>query len=384
MPDADLAAAQELARRLNSHSPLGGSDVALAEGIHTRHPLEPETRKLLVATLFAVAEQDRIARRYDEAMAGLRRAIVVDPSDITPRLQLMNVSIEASDWTGAEAAARDALLVAPQNGDLLEGLAQALFRQDRNREAAEVLHHALDLRPTDAARSLLARIEKGLSDERGMTEQRLSHFNVRYDGDAHEDVGREILRVLERHFATLVVAFDHEPKATIPVILFTSQGYYDASGAPAWSGGAFDGSDGRIRVPVGGLTSSLSPEMDGTLIHELTHAFINDMSRGLAPREVHEGLAQFMEGKRTSTMLSPARLTALADGRMGGVGGFYISALSYVEHLVSLRGQGGLNDLLRAMGSTGSVDDAFRQVYGEDYLGTRRSWSDRLRLQNGS
>ncbi|MFI5184887.1 MAG: hypothetical protein ACHQNV_10840, partial [Vicinamibacteria bacterium] len=191
-------------------------------------------------------------------------------------------------------------------------------------------------------------------------------------------------RVLERHYATLAVAFDHQPSATVPVILFTAQGYYDASGAPAWSGGAFDNSDGRIRVPVGGLTSNLSPEMDGTLIHELTHAFIADLSRGLSPREVHEGLAQYMEGKRTATLLNPAQLTALADGRMGGVGGFYLAALSYVEYLVSLRGQGGLNDLLRAMGSTGSVDDAFRQVYGQDYRGTRRSWADRLRLQNGS
>jgi tetratricopeptide (TPR) repeat protein len=384
LPDVDLAAAQDLARRLSVHAPLASVDVALAEGLRARHPLEAEIKNLLVSTLVVSAEQDRGARRFETAAGALRRAIAVDSSAVTVRIQLMSVLLDGSDWAGAEAAVRDALPLAPQNGDLLEGLAYSLFRQDRNREAADVLHHAIDIRPNDSARSLLARIEKGLADERGMTEQRLSHFNVRYDGEAHEDVGREILRVLEHHYATLVVAFDHQPKATVAVILFTTQGYYDASGAPAWSGGEFDNFDGRIRIPVGGLTSSLSPEMDGTLIHELTHAFIHDLSRGLAPREVHEGLAQFMEGKRTATMLSPARLTALADGRMGGVGGFYIAALSYVEHLGSLRGQGGLNDLLRAMGRTGSVDDAFRQVYGQDYLGTRRAWADRLRLQNGS
>ena len=104
----------------------------------------------------------------------------------------------------------------------------------------------------------------------------------------------------------------------------------------------------------------------------------------LAPREVHEGIAQFMEGKKTATMLTRAQLTALADGRLGGVFGFYMGALSYVEHLVALRGQGGLNDVLKAMGTTASVDEAFRQVYGQDYEGTRRAWSDHLRLQNGS
>jgi hypothetical protein len=36
-----------------------------------------------------------------------------------------------------------------------------------------------------------------------MAERRLSHFNVRYDGGEHEAVGREILRALEQHYATL-------------------------------------------------------------------------------------------------------------------------------------------------------------------------------------
>ena len=40
--------------------------------------------------------------------------------------------------------------------------------------------------------------------------------------------------------------------------------------------------------------------MDDTLIHELTHAFVHDRTKGVAPREIHEGLAQYMEGKRRS------------------------------------------------------------------------------------
>src|SRR6185369_16136765 len=108
----------------------------------------------------------------------------------------------------------------------------------------------------------------------------LSHFSVRYDGEAHESVGHEILRALERHYATLASSLDHQPAATISVILFTNQAYYDASGAPAWSGGAYDTLDGHIRVPIGGLTSSLTPDMDGTLLHELTHAFVADRTHG--------------------------------------------------------------------------------------------------------
>jgi hypothetical protein len=218
-----------------------------------------------------------------------------------------------------------------------------------------------------------------------MTERQLAHFHVRYDGGEHESVGREILRALERHYATLTATLDHQPAAPIAVILFSRQSYYDASGAPAWSGGVYDGTDGRIRVPIGGLTASLTPDMDGTLIHELTHAFVADRTRGVAPRIVHEGLAQYMEGKRVDSMLTAEQRTALADGRLSGsVAGFYLAALSFVEHLMALRGQGGMNDLLKAMGETGDVDAAFRQVHGGTLAAVQRSWQERLRRQYGS
>ncbi|HXU80531.1 MAG TPA: hypothetical protein VN914_04000, partial [Polyangia bacterium] len=266
----------------------------------------------------------------------------------------------------------------------LQMLAYALFRQDRNREAEETAKAALEADNSPNAASLLARIRKAMSDEHGMTEQHLSHFNVRYDGEAHEDVGREILRALERHYATLSASLDGQPRSTIAVILFSSEAYYTASGAPAWSGGAFDITDGRIRIPIGGLTPGLTPEMDRTLIHELTHAFVYDRSRGIAPREIQEGLAQYMEGKRLGSELSEAQLGALADGRVQGVFGFYLQALSLVEYLIASRGLGGMNDLIRAMGETGDLDAAFRQVYGQSWHAMRQAWAQRFRQQHGS
>jgi hypothetical protein len=197
---------------------------------------------------------------------------------------------------------------------------------------------------------------------------------VRYDGEAHEDVGREILRALERHYSTLAGALDHQPSEPIAVILFS----------PAWSGGVYDQLDGRIRIPIGGLTSSLTPYMDDTLIHELTHAFVGDRTRGAVPRDVTEGLAQYMEGKRSESLLGASELRALAEGRFTGVLGFYMGALSFVEYLLSQRGMGGMNDMLKTMGASGSVEEAFRQTYGKGYTETRRAWQDRLRQQYGS
>jgi tetratricopeptide (TPR) repeat protein len=382
--DGDFTAAQDLSRRLSLQLPVTSADLAVAESLVSRHPDQQPLRRLLSATLVVAARQDQTARRYDVAAATLRRAVSLTPREPALRLALADLLTEAGDFAGGEAAAREAIALNPGDGDALERLGYALFRQDRNREAAETLRAALDARPSDFAQKLLARIQKTLADESGMTEQHLSHFNVRYDGDAHEDVGREILRALERHHATLVRTFDHQPSATIPVILFTRTAYYDASGAPTWSGGVFDHTDARIRIPIQGLTTDLTPDMDGTLIHELAHAFIHDRSRALAPREIHEGLAQYLEGKRIASMLTPEQVTSLADGRIGGVAAFYAGALSFVEHLMALRGQGGLNDLLKVMGESTNVDEAFRRVYGSDFQTTRRAWFARLRQQHGS
>jgi len=379
MPDEDRHRFEALAQRQPA---VSVADVTAAEGLYARYPTEGQ--RLLEATLLNAAQGERRAHRYRDAAALLRRAAELQTEAAWPCVALMSVLSEAGDWAGAEAAARAAIGRESRNGDAWHGLGYALIRQDRNTETAEALRTAIAIRPGGNSQALLDRVSKGMADERGMTERELSHFHVRYDGEEHEDIGREILRALEHHYATLASALDYQPQATIPVILFSSQGYYSASGAPAWSGGVYDSLDGRIRVPIQGVTRSLTPEMDRTLLHELTHAFVADRTRGVATRDIQEGLAQYMEGERVTTRLTPEQLTMFADGRAGGVMGFYLYALSFVEYLIANRGMGGMNELLRAMGETGSVDEAFKQVHGQDARATKQAWFQRLHQQHGS
>jgi hypothetical protein len=371
-------------RKLQGRGVLGAADIQAAQSLYGRYPDEPYVRDLLVSVLLGAGQQALTERRYADAADDCRRAVAASPQSLVTRRALLDVLTEAQDWGNAEAAARSVLELAPDNKDALQAQAYALFRQDRNREAGDVCRRILAMGPDAFATSLLARIEKGVADEKGMTEQRISHFHVRYDGDAHDEIGHEILASLERHYSTLAGTLDHQPSTPIPVILFSRDQYYNASGAPAWSGGVYDPGDGRIRVPIGGLSGSLPSDIDPVLLHECTHAFVADLTKGVAPRDIHEGFAQYMEGKRTASLLSSAQLQMLADGRAGGVGGFYMLALSFVEYLMQTHGQGGMNDLFRAMGDTGDVDEAFRRVHGQDYSATRRAWIARLKQQYGS
>jgi hypothetical protein len=340
-------------------------------------------RELLEAVLISAATAETDARRFDAAAALAERAVSLAPQSPHARRGLLDVRLGKGDWTAAEQAGRALLALSPEDPAGARGVAHALIRQDRSREAIELLSAFLSQHEDEGTRALLNRIRHDQASEQSLDEAKLAHFHVRYDGEAHEEIGREILRLLERHYATLALSFDHQPTQPVPVILLSSQSYYDATGAPAWSGGQYDSFDGRVRIPIGGLSAALSPELDGTLVHELTHSFVADLSRGLAPRELHEGLAQYMEGRRMS-QLDPDRLRALADGRLREVSGFYFGALWLVEDLLAQHGQGGINDLLRAMSSTGSMDEAFRGVYGRDFSGLQRQAQERLRQRHGS
>lgn len=377
---ADQAAGDRLTARLKARAPIAAEDIRTAEGLFARYPAA--ARHLLEATLLSAAAGERAARRLDAALALVERAVAIAPQSAPSQGALLELRLALGDFAAAEQAGRALLAIAPGDVNGARGLAVALLRQDRTREAVELLTAFLDAHPDEGTRALLARIQREQAPEASLAEAKLAHFHVRFDGDAHEEVGREILRLLERHYATLARTFDYQPSQPIPVILLSRDSYYTATGAPAWSGGQYDSFDGRVRIPIGGLSASLAPEIDETLVHEVTHSFVADISRGAAPRELHEGLAQFMEGKRLDA-LDPERLRALADGRLGGVSGFYFGALWLVEDLVAQRGQGGINDVLRALATTG-VDEAFRGVYGHDFAALQRQARDKLRQRHGS
>ena len=288
MPDADAGTLVVLGGKVQAQVRITETDLETGEGLLRRHPGEPAAKALLEALLITVGNQDRLDRRPAQAALRFRRLLELRPQDVGAHSALVTALLEAADWAGAEAAARALLAQDPRHPEALRALGFALMREDRAPEALEALRASLESREDAATRALYDRVQKSLTDERGMTEQRLAHFNVRYDGEAHDDVGREILRALERHYATLSRTFDHQPATTIPVVLFSQQSYFDATGAPFWSGGQYSHFDGRITVPIGGLNSSLSPSLDRVLVHEVAHAFVADLSRG-SPRGTPRG-----------------------------------------------------------------------------------------------
>jgi hypothetical protein len=300
------------------------------------------------------------------------------------------------DWTGAEAAARTYESLAGETIGVATTLALSLQSQGRGAEALAVLDrplYAACLKPASRFDADACETARGLRKALSPGPERISEttrtraaldvspskdqvqserFDVRFDGETQTGVARDVLFVLDRAYTRLADIYYERPARKIPVVLHSARDYYTATGAPFWSGGQFSSHTGAIQIPIRGLPSTLPREMEDVLVHELSHAFVDEMSGGYAGRDLQEGLAQFVSGKRIESELTLPELKSLANSRGQDVMNFYMLSLAVTQQLVQSRGQGRVNDLLKAMKEAGSEDRGFVKVFGQSALAMKQ------------
>ena len=201
-----------------------------------------------------------------------------------------------------------------------------------------------------------------------------SHFNLRYDGQVDLDLADAMTEFLEELYWEMADTFDLAPRQPITVVLYPEQEFRDVTQLPEWVGGVYDG---KVRVPLGGLRR-LDPIARRLLTHELTHAFVHAKSRGRAPRWLHEGLAQRLEGRRLSVRDRQGivqRLRESPPAEWESRGFSYPIALSLASHLEQRSGFHGLLRVLEGLGEGDDLDVALRSVYSADYDELCRRWA---------
>jgi hypothetical protein len=223
----------------------------------------------------------------------------------------------------------------------------------------------------------LEKAERDQQAESSYREGETSHFTVRYYGGAAPQLARDILRTLEEHFRAIESELNFTPAEPIGVILYTDQTFADITRAPGWVSAL---NDGRIRVPVQGLTS-VSPELSRVLKHELTHSFIQQKTRGRCPVWLQEGIAQWMEGLRSGDhagLLVSAyeRRSAIPLAALEGpwmslprdvASHAYAWSLAVVEYIVETNGMRDIERLLDRISSEPSTEAAARSTLRMDY-----------------
>lgn len=362
--------------------------------------LETETRAGGAPANAAAARAYYAASQFEMAKGDLERAVVDARTALTYAPEhaalLMNVAylyLRQSKFSESLEYLEKAKRVAPRDADVYKLEGWAYTGMNRVDEAVAAWKKALALRPDREVQAALEKALRDKAEEESYKENESIHFRLKYSGAAAPALAREVLRELELHFQDLESELNYSPPDPIGVVLYTQESFADITRAPGWVGAL---NDGRIRVPVQGLTG-MDAELSRVLRHELTHSFIQQKTHGHVPTWIQEGVAQWMEGKRSDENAvvllqvydagQAAPLGKLEGTWMGLQGDMaryaYAWALANVEYIVQTQGMYEIQRILDRLAAGSSTEQALRDVLHDDYGDLMQATAEYLRKNYG-
>ena len=342
----------------------------------------------VIASKFELSHGD-----YDMAIEQARAALPFTAKAPQMKLAVLALlsydSLARGEYSAALEYLNQARKLAPNAASIMELTGEAYYGMGRIDDAVKMWQSAQQIAPSAQVAALLEKAQRDQTAETGSSERESTHFLLRYQGSATPQLAVEILRTLDEHFQALVVALDFTPAEPISVVLYTQQAFRDTTRVPGWAGAL---NDGRIRVPVEGM-NSVTPELSRVLKHELAHSFVHQMSLGRCPTWLNEGLAQWMEGRRSED--SAKYLVAAYDrgqfiplDRLEGswmnfpaptAAYAYAWSLAVTEYAMSRSGPWGMQRLPANLRTASSFEDALGAALQTNYADLQKLTVDYLR-----
>lgn len=292
-------------------------------------------------------------------------------------------------YSDAASELERASTIQPDSASILRLLGMARYDADRTADAVDAWRRAIEISPDPYTQHLLHKAQRELEVEERSNKRESLHFTLHYQGDrTSSGLQQQILTSLETQYQDLSRQFGSEPSSNIIVILYTQKEFVDITEAPAWAGAL---NDGKLRIPIGGLTS-INSEVERVLKHELTHSFVASLGAGRCPTWLNEGLAELMEPRSSSTFapqLAPLFLQKKAIPFPVLEGPFtrfsnvqaevaYAESLAAVEYLRDRYGMGEVMRMLASIGSGESSERALQNSTGLDYSDLSRHLGEYL------
>ena len=325
----------------------------------------------------AAAQFELTRGDLEHALSDERTALNFEPDEPALLANVAYMHLRRSEYKQALEYLDRAKRRAPDDAEICKLAGWAYYGLSKLDQAVEEWQRSYALRPDPETKAALDKAQRDKQQEESYKENESTHFNLKYDGSEEPALARDVLRTLETHFSAIESELGYTPPDSIGVILYTRKAFMDVTQAPGWSGAL---NDGRIRVPVQGL-SGMSPDLSRVLKHELTHSFVDQKTHQRAPAWIQEGLAQWMEGKRSGE--NAAALAQLfGQGRVVPLGNLegswmnfdsnqaayaYAWALANMEYIVSTDGMGDVERILDRIGAGESTESAMRAVLHSDY-----------------
>jgi tetratricopeptide (TPR) repeat protein len=331
-----------------------------------------------------VVAAERAAAQFEISVGDFERAVThynvglsFDPDNIGLLLEDAYLHLKRSEYSAASDLLDRARRIDPDSAEVAKLSGWAYYGLNRAADAVTQWKRAMELNPDDETKHALEKAERDAREEAEYHEGETAHFRLKYNGGAAPDLARDVLKTLESEFDEISVTLNYTPPEPIGVILYTNQTFSDITRAPGWVGAL---NDGRIRVPVEGLTV-MTPELSRVLKHELTHSFVGQKTGGHCPVWLQEGIAQYMEGRRSGT--NAGALSAAFEKHMeislnsyetswmnlprDAASTAYAWSLAVVEEIITVNGMDDLGRILDRLAAGSSTEDAVRAVLHDDY-----------------
>lgn len=337
----------------------------------------------------AASQFEMMKGDVDASMEQERQALRFLPANVPMLLNMAYGHLRRSEYSAALEYIVRAKQAAPDSADVSRLAGWADYGLNRIPDAVTEWKRAQQLSPDPEVAKALEKAERDARAESDFREGQTNHFVLRYSGAAAPALASDILRVLEIHFQQISAVLNYTPPEPVGVILYTGQQFEDITRAPSWAGAI---NDGRIRVPVQGLTS-VTDDLSRVLRHELTHSFLQQKTRGRCPAWLQEGIAQWMEGRRVgpaATGLLAAYdhqaaipLTDLEISWMSlsgtGASFAYAWSLAVIEDILSRNSMADLDQVLESLTVSGSTEAAMQSVLHMNYVELEKQTADYLR-----
>ena len=293
------------------------------------------------------------AGEWDKAVEAFLKAYELAPDNTTVRANLCNAYqaaahelAKAADFTSATKLLEQAIGVSPDNSSPLIQLASYYLRLDLVSDAIFRLEEATDLDPENVTahdllgdayykandlptalaewewvksvepnraglREKLEKAQREESVERDFVKTKSRHFEASFAPGTNRRDLSNVLYILEQAYIDVGRKLGYAyPTTPIQVIVYTAEGFSDATLLAEHVGAVYDG---KIRIPLQDTTGQTigEEELRRRLTHEYVHVVLRFLANGNAPWWLNEGLAETFSRPSINadmkTMLAKAR-----------------------------------------------------------------------------
>lgn len=357
----------------------GSIDVSQLSKLESEASANPSATAIarVVAAESAAAQFEITVGDFNQAATYYGTALRYSPDNVGLLLETAYLHLRRSEYSAALELLDRAKRLQPDSADAAKLSGWAYYGLNRVNDAVAEWKRALAIKPDAEVQQALEKAEVDAREEASYQEGETAHFRLKYNGGAAPELARAVLRTLESEFEEISTTLGYLPPEPIGVILYTNQAFSDITRAPSWTGAL---NDGRIRVPVEGL-SAMTDDLARVLKHELTHSFVAQKTGGRCPVWLQEGIAQYMEGKRSRNVAGTLSneyenhmdfsLTSYESSWMNLPKDTALKAyewsLAAVEAIVNTGGMDDLGRILDRLAAGAAGEDATRAVLHDSY-----------------